>query len=106
MKEANSLTRRRVEITLERERLLVVERREVSITDWCGACGSRVRMVMPEEAARLTGATARLVYRLVETGQLHYFENPEVGLLICFESLNNIIGDHAGPQTDQERKGV
>jgi hypothetical protein len=63
-------------------------------------------MVMPEEAARLTGATARLVYRLVETGQLHYFENPEVGLLICFESLNNIIGDHAGPQTDQERKGV
>lgn len=100
------MTRRRVEITLERERLVVVERREVSITDWCGACGLRVRMVMPDEAARLTGATARTVYQLVETGQLHFIEGPELGLLVCFESLNNIFGDQAGPQTDQERKGV
>ena len=106
MKEANSLTRRRVEITLERERLLVVERRGVSITDWCGACRARVRMVLPDEAARLTGATARLVYRLVETGQLHFSEGSAVGSLVCFESLNNIFGDQAGPQTDEERKGV
>jgi hypothetical protein len=106
MKEANSLARRRVEITLERERLLVVERREVSITDWCGACGSRVRMVIPDEAARLAGTTARWVYRLVETGQLHFFEGPDLGLLVCFESLNNIFGDRTDPQTNEERKGV
>jgi hypothetical protein len=104
MKEAYSLTRRRVEITLERERLFFVERREVSITDWCGACGSRVRMVMPDEAARLIGATARTVYRLVETGQLHFFERPEVGLLVCFESLNNIFGDSTSAQPGGERK--
>ena len=100
------MTRRRVEIMLERERLLVVERREVSITDWCVACGLRVRMVMPDEAARLTGATSRGVYRLVETGQLHFFEEPNVGLLICFESLNHILGDQTRPQTDKEKRGV
>ncbi len=97
------MTRRRVEITLERERLLVVERREVSITDWCGACCARVRMMMPDEAARLSGATARTVYRLVETGQLHFSERPEVGLLVCLESLNNIFGDPAGVQPEGER---
>lgn len=100
------MRRRRVEITVERERLLVLERREVSITDWCGACGSRVRMVMPDEAARLTGATARMVYRLVETGQVHFFEGPEVGLLVCFESLNNICDDPTGAQPREERKEV
>jgi len=103
MKEAKILTRRRVEITLERERLFFVERREVSITDWCGACGSRVRMVMPDEAARLTGATARTVYRLVETGQLHFCEGPEVGLLVCLESLHNSFGNPAGAQPEGER---
>ena len=82
--------RRRVEITLERERLLVVERREVSITDWCAACGSRVRMVMPDEAAKLTGLTARIVYQLVEARRLHFLESAEASLFVCVESLKGI----------------
>ena len=95
------MPKRRVEITFERERLLVVGRQRVSITDWCECCGARVRMVMVNEAARLTGTTDRAIYRLIEHGQLHFREESEAGLLVCVESLKSFRkGDERNNHSD------
>jgi excisionase family DNA binding protein len=101
LKEAKSVTRRRVEITFERERLLLVGRRSVSVSDWCGCCGARVRMVMPDEAARLTGVTARTVCRLVEAGRLHFLKGSEAGLLVCLASLKELSQNSADAVSEE-----
>jgi len=61
---------------------------------------------MPDEAARLIGATARTIYRLVEHGQLHFREESEAGLLVCVESLNKISQDLADELSTEEKKGA
>ena len=100
------MTKRRVEITFERERLIVVGSRSVSVTDWCEGCGARARMVMPDEAARLADLTARTIYRLVEARRLHFLESSEAGLLVCLESLKQTVQDPADALSVGERKGV
>lgn len=85
------MAKRRVEITFERERLLIVGRRSVSMTAWCGGCGARVLMVMPEEVARLHGVTARAVYQMVEASQVHFLETADGILLICCDSLEKSV---------------
>lgn len=105
-KTEGSVTKRRVEITFERERLVVVGSRSVSVTDWCEGCGSRARMVMPDEAAKLAGLTARAVYRLVEARRLHFLESSEAGLLVCLESLKQTVKDQADALSAGEREGV
>jgi hypothetical protein len=79
--------KRRIEITFETRRVLVVGGRTVSAAGWCGACGERVRLVTAEEAARLACVTTRVIYRRVEAGQLHFIESQDGLLLICRHSL-------------------
>jgi len=44
-------------------------------------------MVTPEHAARLLGTAPRAIYRLVESGGLHFTEVDSGGLLVCVNSL-------------------
>ena len=44
-------------------------------------------MVAPAAAALLAGLSARAVYRLVESGRLHFEELAADELLICTDSL-------------------
>jgi hypothetical protein len=77
-------TKRRIEITVERRRLIVQSGRSVSGTAaWCAACGGRVRMLSPDEAALVAGITLRTIFRRVEGGQVHFTETAEGQLLIC-----------------------
>lgn len=80
-------TKRRVEIIMEQQRLMIVSTRRVSAVGWCASCDFKVRMVTAEHAARIAGVTPRTVYRLAELGQLHFTELQEGLLLICLESL-------------------
>lgn len=98
------VTKTRMEFSFERERLLVLSRREVSVAAWCGKCQTRVQMVLPDEAGRLVGSTARQIYQLVEAGRLHFLEGSEVGLLVCVESLNKLLEPPAGLLSEAERK--
>ena len=94
--------KRRVEITVETERVLLVRGRSVSVTGWCPGCDSRVRMVTPDEAARLLDLSAREIFRRVEGGALHFAETPEGELLVCRESLN---GTSLGPSDGRDIPG-
>ena len=81
-------TTRRMKITIETERLLVM-RRGMSLFSFCASCGDEVRMVTIDQAAMLARLTAREIYREVEAGMLHFLETTDGSLLVCFRSLND-----------------
>jgi hypothetical protein len=87
-------TKRRIEITVEKRRLVILSRRNHSINAWCGACGEQVQMVTPDEAAQLCQVSTRTIYRRIETGRFHFIETENGFSLICLQSLES-NGDSA-----------
>ena len=80
-------TKRRTEITIETDRLIVLSRGKNSVTSWCRYCNRRVRMITVDEAATLAGVSSRTVYRWADDEKLHFTETSEGHLLICHESI-------------------
>ncbi len=80
-------TKRRTEIIVETERVIVVPQATAPLHLWCHSCSARVEMVTPEQAARLLQVTPRVVYRWVEAQLLHFLEEPDGRVLICRNSL-------------------
>jgi hypothetical protein len=78
---------KRIRITVETERLLVVEERGRGATAWCAFCGESVALVGPEEAAALLGTGLRALRRQIEANLIHCVETPDGGSLICLNSL-------------------
>ena len=79
--------RKRTEITVETETLLVVRRGAGTLSTWCEGCGGESPMLTPREAAVLAGLTTRLIYARVEEGALHFNELTDGTLLICGRSV-------------------
>ena len=44
-------------------------------------------MLAPDHAALLSHVPTRMIYRLVETGSIHYREEPNGSLIVCIRSL-------------------
>ena len=80
-------TKRRTEIIVETERIIIVPTPTMSVHLWCQGCSARVEMLTPEQAAVLLQVTPRVVYRWVEAQLLHFIEEPDGRVLICRNSL-------------------
>ena len=80
-------TKRRIEITVEKRRLIVLRRAPAPILDWCADCGEQVAMLTPDQAAAIASVSSRMIYRRVEAGEMHYLETPEGHLLVCANSI-------------------
>lgn len=89
MREQKS-TKRRTQMTIDIERVLIIKSRQSEMKGWCAQCGTEVRLVVPELAAALTGLSCRAIYRLVERGDVHFTESPETRVSICLESLTSM----------------
>lgn len=85
--------KRRTEITIETERLLVIQARKTSARAWCQSCGKRVQMLTTDEAAQAARVSSRLVYRWIEADKLHFTETTGSRLLVCIASLNRLLDD-------------
>jgi len=81
------VSKKRREVTIETERILFVNHRRRSPIFWCDRCAREVLMLTVDEAAVMSRATARMIFKLVEADRLHFTETPEGRLLICFNSL-------------------
>lgn len=80
--------KRRTEITVETDRVIVVRRRrEKSVTAWCMACDAESVMLTVNEAASVLGASSMNVFRWAEAGHLHWLETERGAVLICQNSL-------------------
>jgi hypothetical protein len=81
------MAKKRIEITVEKHRLVVLSQRSHATEAWCEACGRRVAMVPPDDAATIGKVSSRTIYRRVESGELHYAETAEGRLLVCANSI-------------------
>ena len=75
-------------ITSERHEVLVIRQAPAGAARaWCADCAAEVWMLRPEQAAGLTGASTRAIYRRAEAGLLHFAETVDGLLLVCPKSL-------------------
>jgi hypothetical protein len=80
-------TKRRTEIIVETERIIMTSPPSVSLHKWCEHCSAQVEMMTPEHAATLIQITPRVVYRWIEAQLLHFIEEADGRVLICRNSL-------------------
>jgi hypothetical protein len=87
--------KRRTLITIESRRLTVFRPRHRRLEIWCDRCGKELLMITPETAAALEGVSVRAIYRLIESGEVHFIDTCDRTLLICsgsFESFRSPDG--------------
>lgn len=80
--------KKRTLITVETDRVVLINGSPLSQLVWCAACAAQVRMVTVDQAAALARTSSRMIYRMVENDQLHFTETPEGRLFICLNSLS------------------
>ena len=78
----------RTEMTFEVDRWLVINRHRRS--GWCTECSHHVEMLSVDEAALSMQVKSRTIFRLAESGGLHFSETPEGLMLICSTDLNRL----------------
>lgn len=88
--------RKRTEIKVEIEQLLVIRQRRSSILAWCEGCHEQVTMIRPEEAAAMASLDLRAIYRSVEAGRLHFIDATDGLPLICLNSIEQELAKREG----------
>src|SRR6266542_5901527 len=79
--------KRQAEVTVELDQIMVVKRRCGSVSGWCSDCGLEVLMLTPDEAASVTPASTRALYRLIDAGEIHFVETQTGLIRLCLPSL-------------------
>lgn len=80
-------------------RVIIINRPFVSPQKRCDDCAEPSGMITPEEAAALCDVSTRVIYRLLETGAVHFSEKPGGELLICLASLTAAATEASDPVT-------
>ena len=88
---------RRTEKTVEIHEFYVIRTASGSLPALCVECSTGdAIMIPPEQAAAVAHVPVRMIYRWVETGVIHYKEEPNGSLIVCVKSLpatgNQVIG--------------
>jgi hypothetical protein len=76
-------------VTYESHERMTIRSGAPSIFGWCERCASEVLMVTLKEAAARAGADSRVIFRGVESGEIHFVESDN-GLLVCLESVSTL----------------
>ena len=88
---------RRTEKTVEIHEIYAIRTASGSLPALCAECSTGdAIMLAPDHAAVLSHVPTRMIYRLVETGSIHYRETPNGSLVVCVRTLvaarNQITG--------------
>lgn len=86
------MTRKRIEITLKVSQTLVIRNSLSQTVPWCSECAAATQMLTPDEAAVVSDTSTRAIYRLLESGRLHFVETENGLVLVCFNSLPDSVG--------------
>jgi hypothetical protein len=80
--------RRRTEKTVEIHEFYAIRTASGSLPALCTECPTHdAIMLPPDHAALLSHVPTRIIYRLVESGSIHYREQPNGSLVVCVKSL-------------------
>ncbi|MGI8788498.1 MAG: hypothetical protein ACR2HG_12135 [Pyrinomonadaceae bacterium] len=77
--------KQKTEIEIEFSETIAYSNRQEKFEAFCPQCKLLVEMTTPQVAAILTQSNEREIYRLVETGKVHFIETDRV--LVCLNSL-------------------
>lgn len=77
-------------ITIETSQRILIRKNRRRIFVWCQRCAAEMEMYLPDEAAKLCAISTRTIYRLIESGDLHFTETPDGSMLICGGALSII----------------
>jgi hypothetical protein len=102
MSKATGTTKRRVEITVEQHRLIVLTGRNCGTDAWCEICEGLVQMVTPEQAGQICHVSSRTVYGWIETQQVHFIETDDGFSLVCLSSLPSTDPAGGAPATTKQ----
>ena len=81
--------RRKTEINLEIEEAIAIRTESVVLAQ-CSGCQRQMRMIAANEAGIIAKLRTRDIYRHVETGRLHFIEDPNGLLFVCSASLRQL----------------
>jgi hypothetical protein len=82
--------KRKTELCLQLREVIAIQTQR-SWTTWCPMCRQRARMIAADDAALAAGRSAREIYSLVEAERLHFREDENGLLYICFASLQRLF---------------
>ena len=70
--------KRKAEITFEEQETVILRQSVGSLLKFCPRCQATVRLLTPEIMAVLASASEREVFRLIESGQIHFVETKRI----------------------------
>ncbi len=79
--------KKRTEIIIEVNEVAVARSPGARVVSWCEGCGVQAAMVSPENAASIKGVDTGTIYRLIETGEVHFLELADGRPRVCLSSL-------------------
>jgi len=79
-------TRKRIEIHIETDRILIV-RRHRAMRTWCRECGGEVDMIGLKAVQTLTGIALTVLREQIDNQVWHSFRSDDGQPLVCLESL-------------------
>lgn len=79
------LMKQRTEITFETEETVLLRQSPAAVTEYCPFCMAVTNMVTPEAAAVLWKVSERAIFRLLESGNIHFLERGRI--FICINSM-------------------
>ena len=83
---------RRTEKTVEIHEVYAIRTASGSLPALCADCSTPDAIMLgPDHAALLSHVPTRMIYRLVETGSIHYLEKPDGLLVVCVRSLVALV---------------
>lgn len=81
----------RAEIVFEKEETVLLRQTSATINEFCCDCGAFTDMATPEALAMISGMSEREIFRLIEAGEVHFYEGPKV--YVCLNSVAVIKGE-------------
>ncbi len=79
------------EIEIELSETIAYSQRSERFETFCTQCAAMVEMAATQAAAILTHRSEREIYRLIESGRVHFVEADRV--LVCLKSFANLRGE-------------
>lgn len=83
--------KQRAEVKFETEETILVRQGPAAITEYCPECRAVADMMSPRAMALFAKVSERVVFRLIENGDLHCVEH--AGVFVCLNSFAGIEGE-------------
>ena len=98
--------KQKAEIIFEQEETVILRQSAGHLLEFCPTCNETVEFLTPEIMAALANGSEREIFRLIESGKIHYIEKERIyGCPICYR---NVVVDISAktPEGKRPKPGI